>query len=574
MQTYSDLQSISTYGFRGEALASISIVSRLSIQTKTKNDPCACKVKYENGEITEGPTAVAGNQGTTITFEDIFFNSPIRLKTLGFPSDEFQKVFDVTAKYAVHNHKVSFTLKKFGENNSLKTLPSSSPIDIIRSIYGNNVANSLLDINCAHDELKFAMNGFISKGEYSGKKRNFLLFINHRLVESKSLKKAIFDDVYNKLLPNNVYPFVYMSLEMDPMNLDVNVSPTKHEVNFLNEDLIVERIKDSVEEKLLGTNETRKLYTQQLLPGASAISDASFEEKERIYAKDMVRTDAKAQTIVKFLKPNEKGGSQGYHSQSPKSLPQVNSSKTRKSKTLTQLTSINQLGAEVEGSCDEGLREQFQKIKFVGVASRAKALVQCGNVLYLCDTQRLCLELFYQQSIANFENFDSVELVDPLEIRELAMIAFDMKECGWVEADGPKEELAKQVEIVLMDQREMLQEYFNITINADGALETLPSIVTSYMPVMSHLPLLIIRLATEVNYEDEKECFKSICEELAAFYSRLSLTSSNEEFHFLAETIIYPEVRKYLKPPKKFLTDGTLLKLTSLQELFKVFERC
>lgn len=530
------------------------------------------RVKYENGEITEGPTPCAGNQGTTITFDDIFYNSPIRLKTLGMLSEEFLKIYEVVAKYAVHNHQVSFTLKKFNENNSIKTLPSSSPIDAIRSIYGNNVANSLLDVNCADGNLKFTMDGFMSNVEYSGKKRNFLLFINHRLVDSKSLKKAIFDDVYNKILPNNVQPFVYMSLAMDPTNLDVNVSPTKHEVNFLNEDAIVERIKVAVEDRILGMNETRKLYTQPLLPGASAVADKSFDEKEKTYAKDMVRTDAKAQTIVKFF-------SQGYHSQSPKGVTQISSpvlnrSKTQSEKSPTKLTSIIELKAEVAEAFDEGLREQIEKLNFVGVASRSKALVQCDNILYLATTRNLLQELLYQEAILNFGNFEVIEFEEPLPLRKLAMVGFDMKECGYEENDGDKTQLAMNVETILKEQRELLQEYFGITINVDGELETLPSIIPSYLPLMSHLPLFIVRLASEVNYEDEKQCFKLICTELASYFSRLSLTSADKDFHFLSQTVIYPAIRKSLLPPAKFLNDGTLLKMTSLQELYKVFERC
>lgn len=229
---------------------------------------------------------------------------------------------------------------------------------------------------------------------------------------------------------------------------------------------------------------------------------------------------------------------------------------------------------EVEAKCDKGLRDQIENLKFVGIASKLKAMIQCENLLYLCDTQRLCQELFYQQCVTSFGHFNSIEFIDPLDIQELAAIGFDMKECGWEEDDGPKDVLTHQVMRFLMEKREMLKEYFNITINVEGKLETIPSIIQSYMPLMSQLPLFIIRMASEVNYDDETKCFKSICEELASFYSRFSLTSSDEDFHFLTESIIYPEIRKSLAPPTKFLTDGTFLKLTSLQELYKVFERC
>lgn len=524
------------------------------------------RVKYENGKISEGPTACAGNQGTNITFDDIFYNSPVRLKTLGFPSEEFLKIYDVIAKYAVHNHQISFTLKKFNENNSIKTLPSPSPVDTIRSIYGSNVANSLLDISCTNKDLKFSMSGFISSVEFSGKKRNFLLFINHRLVDSKSLKRAIFDEVYNKILPNNVQPFVYLSLEMDPMNLDVNVSPTKHEVNFLNEDAIVEKVKIAVEDRILEMNETRKLYTQPLLPGASEVTTEKERDKDRSYPKDMVRTDAKSQTIVKFFQPETNPSSQCQVS--------LNRSQKQQEKLPSKLTSINELKTEVVESCDERLRQQISKLTFVGIANRAKALVQCEHFLYLCTIRNLCQELFYQQAILNFENFPLIEIKEPLSLKKLALIGFDLKECGYGEDDGDKDELAEQVEALLTKQRDLLREYFSIGISESGELFSLPSIIPSYLPLMAHLPLFIIRLATEVEYDSEKQCFKAICTELSSYYARLSMTSLDKDFHFLAQTVVFPEIRKSLLPPAKFLNDGTLLKLTSLQELYKVFERC
>ncbi|CRK99199.1 CLUMA_CG012507, isoform A [Clunio marinus] len=581
LQNYSDLQSINTYGFRGEALASISLVSRLSIQTKTRDQECAFKVKYENGAITEGPTLVAGNQGTIISIEDIFYNNPIRLKTLSLPSEEFQRIFEVTSKYAIHNHQVSFSLKKFNENNSIKTLPSDSPVNIIRTIYGNEVANSLIDINCADTKLKFEMSGFISNGEYSGKKRHFLCFINHRLVESKSIKKAIFDEVYVKILPNSSHPFIYISLEMDPKNIDVNVSPTKHEVNFLNEELIVSKIRETVEEKLLALREVKKLFLQQLLPNASKVvaTDVSSDESNKTYAKDFVRVDAKSQKIVKFFhaKQNINKLSQINHSQSFENSQShyktcLNESKI--SEKDCNLTSINELKDEIISRTEEDLRAQIQKMTFVCLANESKALVQCGTILYLCDTYKLSLELFYQRAVESFGNYDKIDLAKPLPIYDIALIGFDMKECCWEESDGPKTKLAEQVEVFLREQRELLQECFNITINSNGDLESLPQLLPMHVPNISYLPIFIIRLATEVDYEEEKYCFKSIIKELASFYAKHSFTSCKKDSHFLCESILYPAIRKNLLPPTKFYKNGTLLKLTCLQQLYKVFERC
>ncbi|XP_070498450.1 DNA mismatch repair protein Mlh1 isoform X2 [Chironomus tepperi] len=571
LKSYEDLQQIGTYGFRGEALSSISMISRVTLQTKTKDEIVAYKVKYENGNMMGKPVPCAGNQGTSITIEDLFYNVPIRQKTLKSPFDEFSKIFDCISKYAVHNYKISFTLKKYGENNSIKTQISESPIDIVRVIFGNEVANSLLKVKTGDEGLKFQMEGYISNANYSGKKGQFLLFINHRLVESKSLKKALFDDLYRTVLPNTVQPFIYMSIEIDPRNVDVNVSPTKHEVSFLNEDLIVENIKNEVEAVLLKTNETRKMYTQQLLPGAAQITfETSLKEKDKIYAKDMIRTDPKSQSIIKFL--NQSTESPNV-SQIVQSSPETRKLQKKQIES-TSLSSIKELMVEVEKSCNQNLKEQLKSLKFVGNVDRTKSLIQCENVLYLCDTRRLGWELFYQLSLKYFENFDVFEFEDPLDIKELAMIGFNLEECSWNEDDGPKEELSKQVESILLEHKEMLQEYFSITIT-DKGLQSLPIIIQDYAPVFGHLPMFIVRLAADVNFDDEKECFKNICSELATFYSKWSVKESNEkEFEYLMEHVIFPKIQSHLQPPEKFVNDETFLKLTSLQELYKVFERC
>lgn len=149
------------------------------------------------------------------------------------------------------------------------------------------------------------MKALITNVNYSSKKSTYLMFINHRLVESLTIKAAL-DQIYSTYLPRGSHPFVYISLELEPRNVDVNVHPTKHEVHFLHEEDIVEKIKESIEKKLLGSNESRTFYTQSRLPGASEplnISDNFDKNKslDKTYAKDMVRTDPKIQKLDKFL---------------------------------------------------------------------------------------------------------------------------------------------------------------------------------------------------------------------------------------------------------------------------------
>ncbi|XP_052648958.1 DNA mismatch repair protein Mlh1 isoform X2 [Harpia harpyja] len=314
LQKFEDLATISTYGFRGEALASISHVAHVTVTTKTADAKCAYRATYSDGKIKAPPKPCAGNQGTQITVEDLFYNVTTRRKALKNPNEEYAKILEVVSRYAIHNSGISFSVKKQGDTMSdVRTLSNASTVDNIRSIFGNAVSRELIEVACEDASLAFKMKGYITNANYSVKKCTFLLFINHRLVESAALRKAI-ETVYAAYLPKSTHPFLYLSLEIDPQNVDVNVHPTKHEVHFLHEDSILERVQQHVESNLLGSNSSRLYFTQTLLPGANcsssevvkASANSSAVTKgtgDKVYAHQMVRTDSREQKLDAFLQP-------------------------------------------------------------------------------------------------------------------------------------------------------------------------------------------------------------------------------------------------------------------------------
>lgn len=266
LSKFEDLNKISTYGFRGEALASISHVAHLTIITRTKNSNCAFKAQYSDGKLKGSLKPCAGNQGTQIVVEDLFYNMLTRKKALKNPNEEYAKIVDVVGKYAIHNSGIAFTVKKLGQNfGDVKTLNSAGIVDNISVIYGAGISKEIISVSHDNQHYGYKMNGYITNANYSMKKFIFLLFINNRLVDSPSIRKAI-DNVYSAYLPKGTHPFVYLSLEINPANVDVNVHPTKHEVHFLHEYAIIEAIQKKFEEMLLGCNSSRTYYTQCLLP--------------------------------------------------------------------------------------------------------------------------------------------------------------------------------------------------------------------------------------------------------------------------------------------------------------------
>lgn len=143
-----------------------------------------CRATYEDGKLKAPPKPCAGNQGTIITIEDLFYTMPQRRQALKSPAEEFQKISDIVAKYAVHNAKVGFILKRFGEQPSLKTAVGSTCEENIRNVFGVQIAKELLELVLRDDVHKFKINALITKVNYSAKRGIMLLFINHRLVDS------------------------------------------------------------------------------------------------------------------------------------------------------------------------------------------------------------------------------------------------------------------------------------------------------------------------------------------------------------------------------------------------------
>uniref|UniRef100_A0A8C2PN65 DNA mismatch repair protein MLH1 n=1 Tax=Cyprinus carpio TaxID=7962 RepID=A0A8C2PN65_CYPCA len=611
LQSFEDLSSIATYGFRGEALASISHVAHVTITTKTADAKCAYRASYCDGKLKAPPKPCAGNQGTLISVEDLFYNVSTRRKALKSPSEEYSRIIEVVSRYAIHNSGKSFSVKKQGEMVAdVKTLQNASVLDNIRVVFGVAVSRELIEVECEDQKLAFKMKGYISNANYSVKKCILILFINHRLVESSALKKAI-ETVYTAYLPKNTHPYLYLSLEIAPQNIDVNVHPTKHEVHFLHEDSIIESVQKHIESKLLGSNSSRTYFTQTLLPGLSAstsetkASSSSVDSQERVYAHQMVRTDSKVQKLDAFLQPSasssaaqsrsDKASSSSTAAQGsaepddsellnaldvlepcdaedqqtdsqpppdeapPRKKPHVEEEKedltaaSLPRRRVIKLTSIKEIRQDIEQQTHKGLQDLLQNHSFVGSVNPQWTLVQHQTKLYLLNTTKLSQELFYQILIYDFGNFGVLRLSNPAPLYDLAMLALDSEESGWTEEDGPKEGLAQYIVDFLKQKAEMLEEYFSLEI--DG-----------------------------VNWDREKECFHDFSIECSHFYSirkQYILEPDAEEpqdaemsWQWKVEHVLFKALRSLFSPPKHFSEDGSVLQIASLPELYKVFERC
>ena len=300
LRTFDDLKSISTFGFRGEALASITHVAHVTITTKTEDSQCAYKAKYLDGVLvpfkvgeSAEPKMCAGMTGTTISVEDLFYNMQTRKQAFKNVNEQYQRILDVVTKYSMHygERKIAFTCKRHGSNvPDLHTSSNASTLENIKTVYGAQVSRELLDIEVTHinaqlkqaSKAEFSIRGKVSNANHSSKKGTYIMFINDRLVECQSIKKVI-EAVYADVLPKHTHPFVYLAIQMPPQHIDVNVHPTKKEVHFMYEDEILEALHAFLHARLRNANESRTFYTQALISTdvagnwASAASPANVE---------------------------------------------------------------------------------------------------------------------------------------------------------------------------------------------------------------------------------------------------------------------------------------------------------
>ena len=547
-----------------------------------------------------------------------------RRKAFRSPSEEYAKILEIVGRYAIHCTGVAFSCKKHGESAmSISTPSNASTVDSIRQIHGSAVANELIDFQVSDEKWGFKAAGWTSNANYHVKKTALLLFINHRSVESSAIKKAI-EQTYSTYLPKGGHPFIYLSLDIDPQRVDVNVHPTKREVNFLNEEEIIESICAEIATKLSQVDTSRTFRTQSLLPNAKTpvlglsktraeTPGSSQKQPSATPAKpweyQLVRTDPQLRKITSMLPPSTNNAS------SPAPPPTTYLTSSREPIEYSYRT-IKHLRASVRDSMHAGLTAVFASHTYVGLvdSNRRIAAIQGGVKLYLVDYGMVSNEYFYQLGLTDFGNFGAIKFESPLDIRSLISIGVKHEQALGNPEDEhvPWDAVPSMVTEQLIASREMLTQYFTLEVSAQGELLTLPLLIKGYTPSLAKLPRFLMRLGPCVNWVDEEACFHTFLKELASFYTpeqlpataaattatttttgvsvgddddarmegggeeadglKAELEGPKEEMGRVLEHVLFPAFRARLVATKGLL--GGVVEVADLKGLYRVFERC
>ena len=230
-----DVFNLSTYGFRGEALSSISAVSKLTITTRSENSPAGYRIGCYGGVVRKFEE-VSRNVGTEMEVRDLFYNTPARRKFLRKMSTEYGKIRDIVLKEALSNSNVAFSLELDGKS----TIKTS----------GKGIENTILELfgKSVLKNLKKFEYGYLGNVEILRSSKDFMFtFVNNRYVKSATVERAVIDGYYTKLMKGK-YPFAIIFYNADPKEIDVNVHPSKKIVKFSNDKIVYNEIKSAIDD--------------------------------------------------------------------------------------------------------------------------------------------------------------------------------------------------------------------------------------------------------------------------------------------------------------------------------------
>ena len=260
-----DLATVKSMGFRGEALASIAAIANVEMISRTENDITGTKIVVEGGKILE-KEEIASKTGTTITINNLFFNTPVRYKFLKKDFTEAGYIEDTVTRMALANPNISIKLIN-GSKTIIQTTGSGDINDVIYNLYGKDVAEGLLPVNYEYEDIK--VTGVVGKPEIARSNRSYqLFFVNKRYIKDKTLSAST-EQAYKGMLTIGKYAFLVLNIEIDSSKIDVNVHPTKLEIRWQEEQKVFKAVYHAIKESL---------FKEQLISVPDKIKEQEGEE--------------------------------------------------------------------------------------------------------------------------------------------------------------------------------------------------------------------------------------------------------------------------------------------------------
>ena len=407
-----DLNSIATLGFRGEAMASISAVSKVELLTKAENEEIGTRYEIAGGEELEFDDAGCPN-GTTIVVRDIFFNTPARMKFLKKDVTEGNQVAGIVDRMAISHPEISFRFIRDGKQ-VLITSGNGDLKSTVYSVLGKEMSDSLMSVDYSFNDMRIT--GFVSKPTASRKSRaGQYFYINNRIVKSKTAMAAL-EQAYKNTMMVGRFPACVLNIELNPAQVDVNVHPAKTEVRFANEkpifDLVYYAVKTAIEndrtvkevefkENPICWQESKNVYQNNDNKSFQAKFDF-FKKKDEPPSQQVIKTKPRENFWqVEAPKPEYKIA----RDEKPKPRVDINIEYEEPEEISTAKSEDTPKEQDIEKVVitDEKDNENFiPNFKLIGEAFKTYLIVEIENELYFIDKhaahERMNFERFKAQA--------------------------------------------------------------------------------------------------------------------------------------------------------------------------------
>ncbi|WP_281681400.1 DNA mismatch repair endonuclease MutL [Lactobacillus gallinarum] len=480
-----DLFKVSTLGFRGEALASISAVSHVEIVTATEN-VIGIKAEFSGGSK-KGQEDAASQKGTKITVRDLFFNTPARLKYLRSPRTEIMKIVDIINHLSLGYPQVSFTLSNTGKV-LLRTTGNGNLKQTIANVYGRHIAEKMESFEAKDSDFKIT--GLMSKPELTRSTRNFIsILLNGRYIKNFQLNNAIMDGYGSKLTARH-YPIVVIAIHVDPLLVDVNVHPTKQEVRLSKEKELSRLITGAISDALLDKTEQSSGFANLENKRETLVDQLEFNLNQ-----DVVNTTRKTPEVheeaekPEFLVKQEAKKAEEPKKETTHNYVDINIPREDDQYIITKTWDKNvalqqklmpfsnkKVDQEVISTGDETLANNLPRLAYVGKMD-TYILAENDGDLYLIDQvaarRRLQFEQIYQTItskkivqqglltpiVLEFGNLDFLQIKDKIDqIKQLGIYLDEFGQNSFIVRSYPTW-IHEHVEESI---REILDNYLNL----------------------------------------------------------------------------------------------------------------
>lgn len=424
LEKIEDLEKLRTLGFRGEALASISNISKIKLMTKTEDELAGNSLLIENGKIIKN-NKIGMPRGTTFIVTDVFYNTPVRKKFLRKNNSEINNIIDIVQKIALSNNNVKFTLIRDGKT-ILNTGNDKDYINRIFSILGSEIASSLNEGFFESENYK--IKGFFSDNKlFRSNRDSQYIFINGRYIRNINISKAV-EKNYNSLIPLNRYPVFILYIDIDPKLIDVNIHPKKNEVKISNENILTALLSEVVQEVIFPNRSIGEIEIEDTKKNINIFD--IFNESKELDSDIPNDTDTAETTNLKSLWDIEgKSLEENLNSLSNFKEDDVLYKKDSFNKvTFTDKDFANEEKSFLEPNEKGHIDEKLLNTKIVGILFKTYIFLENkrDSICYIVDQHAAHERVNYEKFLNMYLNSDIVSqiLIKP-EIIELNQVEYD-----------------------------------------------------------------------------------------------------------------------------------------------------